>query len=53
MLAVVTGASRGLGGLCARELAAHGADLLLVAPDHTALAHVAVENKGEVPGPWK
>jgi short-subunit dehydrogenase len=50
MLAVVTGASRGLGRLCARELAAHGADLLLVARDQTALADVAVEMRMKHPG---
>jgi NAD(P)-dependent dehydrogenase (short-subunit alcohol dehydrogenase family) len=45
MLAVVTGASRGLGRLCAHELAAHGADLLLVARNQAALADVAREIK--------
>ena len=50
MLAVVTGASRGLGRLCARELAAHGADLLIIARDQTALADVAVEIKLKCPG---
>jgi 3-oxoacyl-[acyl-carrier protein] reductase len=50
MLAIVTGASRGLGRLCARELAAHGADLLLVARDQRALADVAVETKMKHPG---
>jgi NAD(P)-dependent dehydrogenase (short-subunit alcohol dehydrogenase family) len=43
MLAVVTGASRGLGRLCAHELAAHGADLLLIARDQAALTDVAGE----------
>jgi 3-oxoacyl-[acyl-carrier protein] reductase len=43
MLAIVTGASRGLGRRCARHLAAAGADLLLVARDYTALAKVAAE----------
>src|ERR1700745_2590342 len=50
MLAVVTGASRGLGRLCARELAAHGANLLLVARDPMALADVAFEIKANHPG---
>jgi 3-oxoacyl-[acyl-carrier protein] reductase len=50
MLAVVTGASRGLGRLCARELAAHGANLLLVARDLMALADVAVEIEVNHPG---
>src|SRR5262245_38875848 len=43
MLAIVTGASRGLGRLCAHQLAAHGADLLLVARDRAALADLARE----------
>jgi NAD(P)-dependent dehydrogenase (short-subunit alcohol dehydrogenase family) len=43
MLAIVTGASRGLGRRCARNLAPAGADLLLVARDLTALAEVAAE----------
>jgi NAD(P)-dependent dehydrogenase (short-subunit alcohol dehydrogenase family) len=43
MLAVVTGANRGLGRLCAGQLAAHGADLLLIARDEAALAEVAGE----------
>src|SRR5512133_1035705 len=50
MLAVITGASRGLGRLCARELAAHGADLLLIARDEAALAEVASEIGAECPG---
>jgi short-subunit dehydrogenase len=50
MLAVVTGASRGLGRVCARELAAHGANLLLVARDQSALADVAAEIKVKDPG---
>jgi NAD(P)-dependent dehydrogenase (short-subunit alcohol dehydrogenase family) len=50
MLAVVTGASRGLGQLCARELAAHGANLLLVARDQSALVEVAAEIKLKYPG---
>jgi short-subunit dehydrogenase len=50
MLAVVTGASRGLGRSCARELAAHGANLLLVARDQMGLADVAAEIKVKYPG---
>jgi 3-oxoacyl-[acyl-carrier protein] reductase len=49
MLAVVTGASRGLGRLCAHELGAHGADLLLIARDQAALADVASEIKAMCP----
>src|ERR1700730_18241710 len=49
MLAVVTGGSRGLGKLCAGELAAHGANLLLVARDQPALADVASEIKAKYP----
>jgi NAD(P)-dependent dehydrogenase (short-subunit alcohol dehydrogenase family) len=49
MLAVVTGASRGLGRLCAHELGAHGADLLLVARDQMALSDVAAEIKMKFP----
>jgi NAD(P)-dependent dehydrogenase (short-subunit alcohol dehydrogenase family) len=41
MLAIVTGASRGLGRRCARHLAVAGADLLLVARDSMALTKVA------------
>jgi 3-oxoacyl-[acyl-carrier protein] reductase len=50
MLAVVTGASRGLGRLCAFQLAAHGADLLLVARDEAALTEVAEEIRTGCPG---
>jgi short-subunit dehydrogenase len=50
MLAIVTGASRGLGPLCPRELAAHGVNLLLVARNQTALACVAVETTTKYPG---
>jgi 3-oxoacyl-[acyl-carrier protein] reductase len=49
MLAIVTGASRGLGRLCARELAAHGANLLLVARDQLALVDVAAKIKVKYP----
>ena len=49
MLAVVTGARRGLGRLCAFELAAHGADLLLVGRDQVALADVASEIRAKCP----
>ena len=49
MLAVVTGASRGLGRLCAFELAVHGADLLLVGRDQVALADVAREIRAKCP----
>jgi 3-oxoacyl-[acyl-carrier protein] reductase len=50
MLAVVTGASRGLGRLCAHELAAHRADLLLIARNQAALADAAREIKAKYPG---
>jgi NAD(P)-dependent dehydrogenase (short-subunit alcohol dehydrogenase family) len=50
MLAAITGASRGLGRLCAHELAAHGADLLLIARDQEALADVAHKVRGKCPG---
>jgi 3-oxoacyl-[acyl-carrier protein] reductase len=49
MLAIVTGASRGLGRLCARELAAHGANLLLIARDQMALSDAAVEIRAKCP----
>jgi NAD(P)-dependent dehydrogenase (short-subunit alcohol dehydrogenase family) len=49
MLAIVTGASRGLGRLCARALAAHGADVLLIARDQTALDDVASEIRANCP----
>jgi short-subunit dehydrogenase len=50
MLAVITGASRGLGRLCAHELAAHGANLLLVARDQAALVAVGNEIRSKNPG---
>jgi Tropinone reductase 1 len=42
-VALVSGASKGIGFACARELAALGADLLLVARDETGLEHAAGE----------
>ena len=50
MLAVVTGASRGLGRFCAHDLAAHGADLLLIARDRPSLADVVYEIRTQCPG---
>ncbi len=47
-LALVTGASRGLGEVIARELAGEGYELLLTARDGAALAHVA-----ETLRPWR
>lgn len=44
--AVITGASSGLGAEFARQLAARGADLVLVARDEAALAAVAAEIEG-------
>ena len=49
MLAVVTGASRGLGRFCAHDLAAHGADLLLIARDRPSLADVVYEIRTKCP----
>jgi 3-oxoacyl-[acyl-carrier protein] reductase len=49
MLAVVTGASRGLGRLCANKLAGHGADLLLIGRDQTTLADVSGEISANCP----
>jgi NAD(P)-dependent dehydrogenase (short-subunit alcohol dehydrogenase family) len=49
MLAVVTGASRGLGRLCAHKLAAHGTDLLLIARDQGARTDVAGEIRAKCP----
>ena len=48
--ALVTGASKGIGLACARELAALGADLLLVARDEIHLEQVRGELVEEFPG---
>src|SRR5688500_20364753 len=48
--ALVTGASKGIGLACARELAALGADLLLVARDEIHLEQVRLELVEEFPG---
>jgi NAD(P)-dependent dehydrogenase (short-subunit alcohol dehydrogenase family) len=45
-LAIVTGASRGLGRLIALELAAAGIDVLIIGRDRDALAKVANEAQG-------
>src|SRR6516165_2095667 len=50
MLAVVTLASRGLDRFCAHDLAAHGADLLLIARDRPSLADVVYEIRTKCPG---
>jgi NAD(P)-dependent dehydrogenase (short-subunit alcohol dehydrogenase family) len=54
MVAVVTGPSRGLAShglarLCARELAAHGAESALIARDNAALAAGVVASRLEFP----
>ncbi|MBB3226258.1 Tropinone reductase 1 [Luteibacter sp. Sphag1AF] len=47
--AMVTGASKGIGYACARELAALGADILLVARDELALEQVRSDLQDECP----
>ena len=47
--ALVTGASRGIGYACARELAALGAEVLMVARDEAHLEHARAELAEEFP----
>jgi NAD(P)-dependent dehydrogenase (short-subunit alcohol dehydrogenase family) len=49
MNVLVTGASSGIGRVCARALAACGADLILLARSETALAQVRSEIEDEYP----
>jgi Tropinone reductase 1 len=49
-VALVTGASKGIGLACARELLSFGADALLVARDDTALEAARAELADEFPG---
>lgn len=44
---VITGASRGIGAACARELSSRGADVALVSRDRSALQSVADELTGQ------
>lgn len=48
-VALVTGASKGIGLACARELASLGADVLMIARDEAALEQVAGEVADEFP----
>ncbi|HEV2540937.1 MAG TPA: SDR family oxidoreductase [Frateuria sp.] len=48
--ALITGASKGIGLACARELGGLGADLLLVARDEVHLEQVRAELAEELPG---
>ena len=48
-VALVTGASKGIGLACSRELAALGADVLMVARDEVALEQVAADLAEEFP----
>ena len=49
-VALVTGASRGIGLACARELAAFGAEVLMVARDELVLEGARAELAEEFPG---
>ena len=49
-VALVTGASRGIGLACARELAAFGAEVLMVARDELVLESARAELAEEFPG---
>ncbi|WP_300616582.1 SDR family oxidoreductase [Dokdonella sp.] len=49
-VALVTGASKGIGFACARELAALGADVLMIARDEAALEAARAELADEIDG---